>query len=89
MKSLLDDLYYGKISPWELHPSGNLDAAELNRKISDEERYFVQKMSVDDADRFQNLTNLYLQSNGFAASDSFACGFKLGTGLMLEVLAEN
>lgn len=89
MKSLLDDLYYGKISPWELHPADNPDAAALNRKIGDEERYFMQKMSVDDVGRFQNLTNLYLQSNGFATSDSFACGFKLGAGLMLEVLTES
>jgi len=57
----------------------------INHKIEDEKRHFIQKMSIDDCERFQKLENLYSHSNEFEQEDAFAYGFKLATMLICAV----
>lgn len=52
MSNLLTDLYYSRISPWERHPIRSPECREIECKIEDEKRYFFQKMSLDDCQRF-------------------------------------
>ncbi|MDL2233254.1 hypothetical protein LJC63_06710, partial [Ruminococcaceae bacterium OttesenSCG-928-L11] len=56
--SILRGLYNGKIIPWERREPYSAERLELVRKIEIEERYFVEKMSLDDCQRFQALSNL-------------------------------
>lgn len=86
MSGILTDLYYGRISPWEHLPIRSTESREINRKIEDEKRYFIQKMSLDDCQRFQELENLYTQSSSTEQFDAFSCGFKLGAELMITIL---
>ena len=58
---MLREMYFGKVIPWERRNRKNEEHLEIVRKIEDEERYFVQKMSLDDCERFQKLSNLYSQ----------------------------
>lgn len=87
MSSILTDLYYGRISPWERRPAHIEERRENSRKIEDEKRYFIQKMSLDDCRRFQELENLYTQYGDIEQVDAFSCGFKLGAELMAEIFA--
>lgn len=87
MSAILADLYYGRISPWERRPIRSAESREIDRKIEDEKRYFIQKMSLDDCQRFQELENLYTQSSGAEQVDAFTYGFKLGAELMIAVFA--
>lgn len=89
MSSILKDLYYGRVSPWERRPTRDAESREITRKIEDEKRYFIQKMSLDDCHRFQKLENLYTQSSDIEQIDAFSCGFKLGAELMVAVFAES
>lgn len=89
MDGILTDLYYGRISPWERRPIRSTEGREIDRKIEDEKRYFKQKMSLDDCQRFQELENLYTQSSGAEQVDAFAHGFKLGAELMIAVFADS
>lgn len=88
MSSILADLYYGRISPWERRPTLDEESRENSRKIENEKRYFIQKFSLDDCQRFQELENLYTQSSDIEQADAFSCGFKLGAELMVEVFTE-
>ena len=63
MKSILNDLYFGRISPWEPKPDDNDKRRALNRKIESEKHYFMQKMSLDDVQRFQDFQNLLLEED--------------------------
>ncbi len=47
MNRILTDFYYGRISPWERRPIQSAEGREINRKIEDEKRYLIQKMSLD------------------------------------------
>lgn len=51
-KSVLSDLYHGHINAWERRPNRTVESKAINRKIEDEKRYFIQKLSLDDVERF-------------------------------------
>jgi len=81
-------LYNGKIIPWERKQPRNDELLEVVRKIEDEERYFVGKMSLDDCQRFQALSKLYSELNSIEDENAFAYGFTLGMLLMMDVTEE-
>ena len=85
MKNILHDLYYGRVSGWERRPVRTAEENAVNRKIEDEKRYFVGKMSLDDVQRFQELENLYTQAHEFDEIDAYRYGFKLGVMIMCAV----
>ena len=82
---ILTDLYYGRIAPWERRPTRNPEKRGLDRQIEDEKRYFTQKMSLDDCQRFEALENLYTQAGELDQVDAFSFGFRLGAALMQSV----
>lgn len=85
MKNFMDDLYYGRIVPWERRPTKSAERVEINHKIEIEKHYFIEKMSLDDCKRFQQLENLYMQATGIEDADIFAYGVAFGTRFMLAI----
>ena len=85
MKSTLHDLYNGRFAAWEHRPNRCAEYNEINRKIEEEKRYFMQKMSLDDCQRFEALESLYSQSSNLEQADAFAHSFKWAARLMCEV----
>lgn len=79
-------MFYGGIAAFSRRATPSVERTRINQKIEDEQRYFVSKMSLDDCQRFEALSNLYAQANSFEERDSFAYGFRLGTMLMYEIL---
>jgi len=88
MENILHGLYNGKIIPWERKEPRNEALLEIVRKIEDEERYFVQKMSLDDCQRFQALSKLYSELSSIGEENVFSYGFTLGLLLMADVMKE-
>jgi len=88
MQNILHGLYNGKIIPWERRSPHNEKQLEIVRKIEDEERYFTEKMTLDDCQRFQALS--LLQSELLASEEDhvFSYGFALGLLLMFDVMGE-
>lgn len=85
-ESIIDGLFYGGIAAFSRRAIPCAERVRINKKIEDEQRYFVSKMSLDDCQRFEALSNLYSQANSFEERDSFAYGLRIGTMLMCEVL---
>ena len=88
MKTILRDLYYGQIVPWERKPVRTEEYLEIHRKIEEVNQYFMQKMSMDDCERFQSLENLYGLSSSDEQFDAFSYGFQLGVALMCAALLD-
>lgn len=86
-RSLFEALFYGRISTWERKVTLTPERKELERKIESEKRHFIEKMSLDDVQRFEKLENLYVQSSEENDVDVFSHGFIMGSLIMLEVLA--
>ena len=86
MNEILNDLYYGEFSGFERkRTTGN---KALLDKIDAERTYFVQKLSADDAQRFEKLESLYMQSSCYEQEDAFVYGFKFATKIMCAVFTE-
>jgi len=88
MRSILYDLYYGNVSPRERKPVQRAEWDEINQKIEDADRYFMDKMSRHDRKRFLKLEALYSQLIDIEVFDSFTHGFKFAVMLMGEVYAD-
>ena len=56
---VLREMYFDKVIPWERRNRKCGEQTELVDKIEAEEKYFTEKMSLDDCQRFQKLVNLY------------------------------
>lgn len=87
--SIIRSLYNGKIIPWERREPHSEERLELVRKIEIEERYFMEKMSLDDCQRFQALTRLQSSLSMLTEEDVFSYGFTLGLLLAMEVTEES
>jgi len=87
-KNVLHGLFNGNIIPWERKEPRNEEFLETVRKIEDEERYFISKMSLDDCERFQKLSNLYSQLSSAGEENLFSYGFTLGLLLAMDVMEE-
>ena len=85
MKSILHDLYDGCLSSQTRRYARTAESTAVDRKIESEQQYFMQKMSLDDCERFQQLEELYSRANGFGQIGAFSDGFRLGAVLMCEV----
>ncbi|WP_050699219.1 DUF6809 family protein [Anaeromassilibacillus senegalensis] len=86
MQRIIEALFDGQIIPWERRADVTAEHRAVNKKIEDEKRYFMEKMSLDDCKRFQKLESLYETAVHCEDVDLYAHGFTLGTLLMLEVL---
>ncbi len=88
MKSILRGLYSGDIIPWERRNPDSEKQREILRKLEDEERYFMAKMSLDDCQRFQALSSLHMELSTAEEENLFSYAFTLGMLLAMDVMKE-
>ena len=88
MKSILQGLYTGDIIPWERRSPPDDRQREILRKLEDEERYFMAKMSLDDCDRFQKLSQLQAELAVIGEEQLFSYAFTLGLLLAADVASQ-
>lgn len=84
--SIMEALFDGKVIPWERPADITAERKEIEKKIESERRYFVEKMSLDDCQRFEKLFDLFGKAAHCEDVDTYSHGFTLGTLLMLEIM---
>lgn len=84
--SIMEALFDGRIIPWERRANLTDERQEIEEKIQREKRYFIEKMSLDDCQRFEQLENLYNSAAHCEEVDTYSHGFTLGALLMVEVM---
>lgn len=87
-KALLQQLYDGEIYPAEQINPRNPEYRELCRKLGAERDYFREKFSGNERERFDGMDDMYHTMMAVYGYEDFACGFRLGAGLMAEVLSD-
>lgn len=85
-KSIMAALFDGRVIPWERRNTHTPERRALEAKIEDEKRYFIEKMSLDDCQRFEKLETLYQDAAFDEETEIYSYGFTLGATLMLEVM---
>ena len=85
MKSILEELFYGRIRPFELIVHQDPEHS-LNRKISDLKLALQEKLPAEDVQAVEELVDLCCGSGVLESAASFRYGFRLGAQVMMEVL---
>lgn len=88
MKNILRGLYSGAIIPWERNEPDSEKRREILQKLEDEEQYFMEKMSLDDCQRFQALSSLHMELSTIGEENLFSYAFTLGMLLAMDIMKE-
>ena len=84
--SIMEALFSGKVVPWGSRSPMSAERRALEKKIETEKRYFIEKMSLDDCQRFQALEKLFDDVALDEEIGIYSHGFTLGSLLMMEVM---
>ncbi len=85
-KTLLQQLYNGEIYPAEQIVPRSAEYRELCRKLDEEKKDLREQLSVSDQERFEVIETLSQEIASLYSYADFSCGFRLGMGLMIDVL---
>ncbi len=85
-ESLLNDLYYGKIVPWERPRVCTHGFEEISDKIIDIEKHFKNLLPPEEYEKFEELQSLRGQAASIESAELFEYAFSTGVLMMIEVL---
>jgi len=83
----MEALFDGRVIPWERRNADSAERNALETRIENDRRHFIEKMSLDDCQRFQAFENLLTEAAFDEEVAIYSHGFTLGALLMLEVMA--
>ena len=85
---ILEDLFYGKINPWEDCPGHIEELRSLNQKMSRRSDILEERLDKET----RSLLDQYLSNRAdmetLLSCDSFKTGFRLGVQIMMAVYKE-
>ncbi len=84
--SIMEALFDGRVIPWERRCSITDEHRRIEAQIQREKRYFIEKMSLEDCQRLEQLESLYFSAAHCEEVDTYSHGFTLGALLMAELL---
>lgn len=88
-RTFVNDLYYGRISPWERKRVRRMQSAGLDARIEQEKAYFARILSKEDCSRLEQLENLYTMQHEEERLESFYQGLKIGARFMEAVFCSD
>ena len=84
--NVLDELYYGNISPFERHTDRNSACRELQGYITRHMETLRKSLDTDGRQTLEKLDACLSEFESMCEKDAFAEGFCLGARIMLEVM---
>lgn len=84
-KEFINDLYYGRIAPWERRYVRMSCAGELDNEIVHMRKSFTEGLSEEKLKSFENLENLYFDRQETDRIESFRQGLQIGALFMKEI----
>jgi hypothetical protein len=86
MPSFLESLYYGHLIPEQQLIPKDPQYRQLSRELSEATMAWKEKLSSEEFAELEALIDMQQQIQGMEMAAAFAQGFRLGVGLMIEVL---
>ncbi|WP_405115728.1 DUF6809 family protein [Paenibacillus sp. FSL K6-1217] len=84
--SILESLYHGNLHPDENIIPDDPQFSILRKRTSEIIEVWKGRLSTEQFDELEALLDLYGQTHGMELAASFKYGFRLGAGIMVEVL---
>ncbi|WP_059042001.1 DUF6809 family protein [Paenibacillus rubinfantis] len=89
MLPILESFYYGHLIYEEKRAPKDPQYYQLSRELSKATIAWKEKLSSEDFTELEVLIDLQQQIQGMEMAAAFTHGFRLGAGLMIEVLSGN
>ena len=84
----IQDLYYGRISPYEMSISTAPEYQKLKALADQHEDLLRETLSDEQKELFEKLTECITDISSISERDMFIAGFKLGVNLMIDVIKD-
>lgn len=85
---ILNDLWYGNITPSERYIRSGSEYQTLSDELSVKLTAFVKELSHDSREQYEIIEKLRAKLNFISEGDSFILGFRLGARMILDVIGE-
>ena len=85
---ILEDLFYGKINPWEDCPGHIEELRSLNQKMSQLSDILEGRLDKETRSLLDQYLSNRADMEALLSCDSFKTGFRLGVQIMMAVYKE-
>ena len=82
----IQDLYYGRISPYEMSISTAPEYQKLKTLADKNENLLKETISDEQKELLEKLTESITDISSISERDMFIAGFRLGVKLMIDVM---
>ena len=84
----IQDLYYGRISPYEMSISATPEYQKLKTLADKNEDLLKETLSDEQKELLDKLTECITDISSISKRDMFIVGFRLGMKLMIDVMKD-
>ena len=84
----IQDLYYGRISPYEMSISTTPEYQKLKALADRNENLLRDTLSDEQKELLEKLTECITDISSISERDMFIAGFRLGMKLMIDVMKD-
>ena len=85
----IQDLYYGRISPYEMSISTAPEYQKLKALADKNENLLKETLSDEQKELLEKLTESITDISSISERDMFIAGFRLGMKLMIDVMKDD
>ena len=83
---IIEDLYYGRVSPYEMSISTAPEYQKLKALADKNEDLLRETLSDEQKDLLEKLIECITDISSISERDMFIAGFRLGVKLMIDVM---
>ena len=85
---IIEDLYYGRISPYEMSISAAPECQKLKVLADRNEDLLRKSLSDEQRELLEKLIETVTDISSISERDMFIAGFRLGVKLMMDVMKD-
>ena len=85
---IIEDLYYGRISPYEMNISATPEYQKLKALADRNEDLLRESLSDEQRELLEKLIETVTDIFSISERDMFIAGFRLGMKLMMDVMKD-
>ena len=85
---IIEDLYYGRISPYEMSISASSEYQKLKALADRNEDLLRDSLSHEQKELLDKLIESVTDISSISERDMFIAGFRLGVKLMMDVMKD-
>ena len=89
MRTTLEDLYYGNITPNEQRMTPGSEMEKAVARVASCEKQLMEQLGETEQTILTKLIRSQHEINGITATENFILGFRLGVRLMVECMDDN